>query len=129
MGQGHVHNAAGANKKRPVIVFGLTSFYLLARGGRRVYVAQPGASRRRRAHAHGRRGTRPRPTRDPFCRDHGWALISGVDAMSAHVVIADDSLHDEILPTVHEQITANFKIAHVTVQIENVGWRDCEAHP
>lgn len=59
---------------------------------------------------------------------HVWTLTSGVNAMSAHVVIVDDRLHDEILSTVHEQITTNFKIAHVTVQIENVGWRDCEAH-
>jgi len=59
---------------------------------------------------------------------HVWSLTSGVNAMSAHVVIVDDGQHDDVLSIVHHTITANFKIHHVTVQIENVGWKDCEAH-
>lgn len=59
---------------------------------------------------------------------HVWTLTSGVNAMSAHMVIVDDRMHNEVLSTVHEVITGNFKIAHVTVQIERVGWRECESH-
>lgn len=59
---------------------------------------------------------------------HVWTLTSGVNAMSAHVVILDDSLHDALLSAVHDTIRSNFKIAHVTVQLEREGWKDCEAH-
>ena len=59
---------------------------------------------------------------------HVWTLTSGMNAMSAHVVVADTSMHDAVLRAVHETITTNFKIGHVTVQIENVGWGECEAH-
>ena len=59
---------------------------------------------------------------------HVWTLTSGVNAMSAHVVILEDSMHNEILSAIHELITQNFKIAHVTVQIEKLGWGECESH-
>ena len=59
---------------------------------------------------------------------HVWSLTSGVNAMSAHVVIVDDTMHNEVLDAVHDVVTKNFRIAHVTVQIERVGWRECEAH-
>ena len=59
---------------------------------------------------------------------HVWSLTSGVNAMSAHVVIVHDSMHNEVLTAIHDVITENFNIAHVTVQIERIGWRECEAH-
>lgn len=59
---------------------------------------------------------------------HVWTLTSGVNAMSAHVVVVDPAMHGEVLSAVHDVITKNFPIEHVTVQIERVGWRDCEAH-
>jgi cobalt-zinc-cadmium efflux system protein len=59
---------------------------------------------------------------------HVWTLTSGMNAMSAHVVVADTSMHDAVLRAVHDTITKNFKIAHVTIQIENIGWGECEAH-
>lgn len=59
---------------------------------------------------------------------HVWTLTSGVNAMSAHVVVHDSSMHAEVLSAVHDVITQEFPIAHVTIQIENVGWRECEAH-
>lgn len=59
---------------------------------------------------------------------HVWTLTSGVNAMSAHVVIIDDSLHNELLSAIHDTITRNFDIEHVTVQIERDGWKDCESH-
>ena len=59
---------------------------------------------------------------------HVWTLTSGVNAMSAHVVVLDPVMHTEVLGAVHDVITTNFPIAHVTVQIEKTGWRECEAH-
>lgn len=59
---------------------------------------------------------------------HVWTLTSGVNAMSAHVVIDDPLMHDQTLSAVHDLLTKNFPILHVTVQIERVGWRECEAH-
>lgn len=59
---------------------------------------------------------------------HVWTLTSGVNAMSAHVVVMDTSEHDGVLSAVHDVITKNFPIAHVTVQVERAGWRECESH-
>ena len=50
---------------------------------------------------------------------HVWTLTSGVHAMSAHVVLADGSTHDEVLSRVHERITSGFNISHLTVQVES----------
>lgn len=59
---------------------------------------------------------------------HVWTLTSGVNAMSAHVVVIDDRLHNEVLTAVHDTVTHGFKISHVTVQLEREGWKDCESH-
>ena len=59
---------------------------------------------------------------------HVWTLTSGVNAMSAHVVVVDTAMYDEVLSAVHDVITRSFPVKHVTVQIENGGWRECEAH-
>lgn len=59
---------------------------------------------------------------------HVWTLTSGVNAMSGHVVVIDDKLHNLVLSAVHDVLTHRFKIAHVTVQIECDDWRDCESH-
>lgn len=59
---------------------------------------------------------------------HVWTLTSGVNAMSAHVVVADPSNHARVLDTMHDALPKQFKIAHVTIQIEEEGWRECESH-
>ena len=59
---------------------------------------------------------------------HVWTLTSGVNAMSAHVVFVDTSMYDRVLTTVHDLCTRDFKIGHVTVQIEKQGWKECESH-
>lgn len=50
---------------------------------------------------------------------HVWSLTSGVNAMSAHAVLADGAMHDDVLARVRQHVTANFKINHVTVQVES----------
>ncbi len=56
---------------------------------------------------------------------HVWSLTSGVNAMSVHAVLDDGATHDEVLTRVQQHVTSNFKISHVTVQVESKG---CEAH-
>lgn len=59
---------------------------------------------------------------------HVWTLTSGMNAMSVHVLLADGASHEALLKAVQQRITADFKIAHVTVQIEPPGWEESETH-
>ena len=59
---------------------------------------------------------------------HVWALTSGMNAMSAHVVRADGALPDELLSRVHNHVRSHFPIVHVTVQLESEGWERTETH-
>jgi cobalt-zinc-cadmium efflux system protein len=59
---------------------------------------------------------------------HVWSLTSGVNAMSVHAVRAPGALHDEVLAAVQRHVTANFKISHVTVQVESEGCAAWETH-
>jgi cobalt-zinc-cadmium efflux system protein len=58
---------------------------------------------------------------------HVWSLTSGYNAMSAHLVTADESLIRSILKAARS--TANeFNIRHVTVQVEPEGCAGDEVH-
>ena len=59
---------------------------------------------------------------------HVWTLTSGVNAMSAHVICEDGVSRDDVLDRVHRCVTSEFKIAHVTVQLESPGWERSETH-
>ena len=59
---------------------------------------------------------------------HVWSLTSGINAMSVHAVLADHSLHDEVLPAVQKKVTSEFRIAHATVQVECKGCTAFETH-
>lgn len=59
---------------------------------------------------------------------HVWSLTSGVNAMSVHAVLAAGASHDEVLAAVRRHVTANFKISHVTVQVESEGCAQWETH-
>lgn len=53
------------------------------------------------------------------CHDlHVWTLTSGINAMSVHVVMNLERSHEQIRLAVEKQITTAFKIAHVTIQVE-----------
>jgi cobalt-zinc-cadmium efflux system protein len=54
---------------------------------------------------------------------HAWTLTSGINAMSAHVVVKSGVSHEEVLASVQKHVTTNFKIAHLTIQVEA---RHCE---
>lgn len=59
---------------------------------------------------------------------HVWSLTSGVNAMSVHAVLADGATHDDVLAAVQRHVTSNFKISHVTVQVESEGCAQWETH-
>ena len=59
---------------------------------------------------------------------HVWSLTSGVNAMSAHAVIIDHDLHDQVLADVRKQVMSKFKIAHVTLQVECAGCAADKTH-
>lgn len=59
---------------------------------------------------------------------HVWALTSGVNAMSVHVVSADGMSHGEVLADIHRVVREEFQISHVTVQVEDKNFSEAETH-
>ena len=61
---------------------------------------------------------------------HVWSLTSGVNAMSAHIVVAanDRTSYNEMLYRINQGVTSNFKISHTTVQLESRGHEENETH-
>jgi len=52
---------------------------------------------------------------------HVWTLTSGMHAMSVHAVILGDAAHQVVLDDVQRTVASEFRIAHVTVQVEAKG--------
>jgi cobalt-zinc-cadmium efflux system protein len=50
---------------------------------------------------------------------HVWALTSGKDAMSAHVVVEDRATGDRITTDLHDLLHERFGVEHTTIQIES----------
>jgi cobalt-zinc-cadmium efflux system protein len=59
---------------------------------------------------------------------HVWALTSGVNAMSVHVVTASGVDRAPLLDRVAACAKGRFGIDHVTVQVEPPGWNCGESH-
>ncbi len=53
---------------------------------------------------------------------HIWTITSGLNALSAHVVVIDPSKSLEVLQEINSLLEKNFRIAHATIQIE--GYHD-----
>jgi cobalt-zinc-cadmium efflux system protein len=49
---------------------------------------------------------------------HIWAITSGMDAITAHVVVSDPSKSQTILKDISSMLEKRFKITHTTIQIE-----------
>lgn len=60
---------------------------------------------------------------------HVWALTSGVNALSVHVVATNAYDVGDLLTRVDRCATGHFRIAHVTVQVEPPGWPCSGSHP
>ncbi len=59
---------------------------------------------------------------------HVWTLTSGVNALSAHLVADTQTSVGELLAEARRCATHNFKIAHVTIQIEPPNWHCDGSH-
>lgn len=59
---------------------------------------------------------------------HVWSLTSGLNAMSAHAVLAAGASYEEVLRAVQVRVTTDFDISHTTIQIEPDGHAEREAH-
>ena len=59
---------------------------------------------------------------------HVWTLTSGVNAMSVHAVLVGGASHDDVLAALHQRVTSDFKITHVTVQVEAQECAEGETH-
>ncbi|MBZ4188911.1 cation diffusion facilitator family transporter [Niabella beijingensis] len=59
---------------------------------------------------------------------HVWALTSGVNAMSAHVLVGYCEDYNALLKVLIEKVTTDFKISHTTFQIETEGYAVQETH-
>lgn len=53
---------------------------------------------------------------------HVWSLTSGVNALSVHVVAGNGNDVADLLTRVNQCAMNQFRIAHVTVQVEPPGW-------
>lgn len=58
---------------------------------------------------------------------HVWTITSGTDAMSGHLVVEDASLWREVLREAQTRVRRDFKIDHVTIQVEDEAMRSAEA--
>ena len=59
---------------------------------------------------------------------HVWTLTTGLNALSAHVVLAPGASHGPVLGAVRGGLSARFQISHSTLQIEGEGCGDATAH-
>ncbi len=58
---------------------------------------------------------------------HIWSITSGLDSLSAHVVVADHLEHAAVLRSVRQMLQEQFDIDHITIQIEPAGFEERRA--
>jgi cobalt-zinc-cadmium efflux system protein len=49
---------------------------------------------------------------------HAWSITSGINALSAHVVLGSGSDHVVVRQALHARLTTAFKLQHLTLQME-----------
>jgi cobalt-zinc-cadmium efflux system protein len=59
---------------------------------------------------------------------HVWALTSDLPSLSAHLIVTDGANADEVRQQVAAMLSRQFKITHVTIQIESTDCRDGVEH-
>ena len=59
---------------------------------------------------------------------HVWTLTTRMNALSAHAVLGEGAFHQDVLPAVRERLAHEFRITHVTLQLEAEGCGDKETH-
>jgi cobalt-zinc-cadmium efflux system protein len=63
---------------------------------------------------------------EKICDLHIWTITSGLDTLSCHLQIKDNSDHQKILQEAIDKIEETFKIEHTTIQLETKGIRHKE---
>jgi len=63
--------------------------------------------------------------RDVHCL-HVWTIATGLDSVSAHVVVEDSSVTPERLTQLRHAITSRFPVEHITLQLEPEHSAHCE---
>ena len=48
--------------------------------------------------------------------------------MSVHAVLGDGATYEDVLTRIHEHCLDNFKISHITVQVEPKDFAEYETH-
>jgi cobalt-zinc-cadmium efflux system protein len=59
---------------------------------------------------------------------HVWSITSGMHAMSVHAVLEGGAAHDAVLEAVRSVAASDFRIGHVTVQVESRCCAPSETH-
>jgi cobalt-zinc-cadmium efflux system protein len=59
---------------------------------------------------------------------HVWTITSGMHALSAHAALCDGASGREVLEALRSSVS-RFRITHVTIQLEDGGCADPNAHP
>jgi cobalt-zinc-cadmium efflux system protein len=59
---------------------------------------------------------------------HVWTITSGMNALSAHAALRGDASGPDVLEALRRCVTTQFKITHVTVQLEGAGCGDPQVH-
>jgi cobalt-zinc-cadmium efflux system protein len=52
---------------------------------------------------------------------HVWALSTTEVALTVHLVVTGDRLHDDALLDIQQHLHDHFGIAHATIQVETLG--------
>jgi cobalt-zinc-cadmium efflux system protein len=55
---------------------------------------------------------------------HIWTITSGLEALSAHVVVDQQRQHDALLREIRDLVHDQFGIDHVTIQLEPLGFEE-----
>lgn len=60
---------------------------------------------------------------------HVWALSSGRNILTSHVVVRDSLNRDVILSSVIDAVSKSFEIHHCTIQMEQAAFHDNAPKP
>jgi cobalt-zinc-cadmium efflux system protein len=59
---------------------------------------------------------------------HVWTITSGMDSLSAHVVVEEDKPNHDVLHALRNMLHERFSIDHITIQLEPEGFQERGAH-
>jgi cobalt-zinc-cadmium efflux system protein len=59
---------------------------------------------------------------------HVWTITSGLDSLSAHVVMSPTASGDELLQRIHAALHERFGLDHITIQLETEAFVEAPTH-